>query len=185
MLENVDMLNAEETLWHCQKVTMKNVVAKGNYFGMDCSDAAIDGFTLVGDYSFDGAQNLTIRHAKMLSKDAFWNCENVTVYDSFISGEYFGWNAKNITLVNCTIESLQGFCYIENLIMKNCQLINTNLSFEYSTIDVQINSSIDSVKNPYAGRIAAEKIDEVIFDDLDIKREQTKIITQNKDAIAG
>ena len=68
-----------------------------------------------------GAKNVEIHNAKMLSKDAFWNSENVTVYDSFISGEYLGWNAKNLTLVNCTIESLQGMCYIDNLVMKNLQ----------------------------------------------------------------
>lgn len=56
---------------------------------------------------------MEIRNSTLLSKDAFWNSENVTVYDSFISGEYLGWNAKNLTLVNCTIESLQGLCYIE------------------------------------------------------------------------
>ena len=42
--------------------------------------------------------------------------KNVTVYDSFITGEYLGWNAKNLTLINCTIESLQGLCYIDNLV---------------------------------------------------------------------
>lgn len=87
----------------------------------------------------------------MLSKDAFWNSENVTVYDSFISGEYLGWNAKNLTLINCTIESLQGMCYIENLVMKNCRLIHTALAFEYSTVDAQIQGKIDSVLNPSGG----------------------------------
>lgn len=65
-----------------------------------------------------GCHNVTIRNSNILSKDAFWNSENITVYDSFISGEYLGWNAKNLTLINCTIESLQGMCYIDNLVMK-------------------------------------------------------------------
>ena len=67
------------------------------------------------------AENVEIHNSKLLSKDAFWNSDHVTVYDSFISGEYLGWNAKNLTLINCTIESLQGMCYIDNLIMKNCK----------------------------------------------------------------
>ena len=54
--------------------------------------------------------------------------ENVTVYDSVIIGEYLAWNTKNITFVNCTIESLQGLCYIEGLKMVNCKLINTTLA---------------------------------------------------------
>ncbi|OPJ56122.1 DUF3737 family protein [Clostridium oryzae] len=113
----------------------------------------------------------------MLSKDALWNCENVTVYDSFISGEYLGWNSKNLTFVNCIIESLQGLCYIDNLKMKNCQLLNTTLAFEYSTVDVQINGNIDSVINPSGGVIRAEGIDELIMDETKIDPEKTQVIT--------
>lgn len=115
----------------------------------------------------------------MLSKDAFWNCENVTVYDSFISGEYLGWNAKNVTLINCTIESEQGMCYMDNLKMENCRLLNTNLAFEYATVDAQINSKIDSVKNPISGKIRAKQIDEIIFDNPDVKKENTDIVTED------
>ena len=107
---------------------------------------------------------MEIRRAKMLSKDAFWNSENVTVYDSFIAGEYLGWNAKNLTLINCTIESLQGMCYIENLVMKNCRLLNTTLAFEYSTVNVEIDGKIDSVMNPSGGSIKADYIGELIVE---------------------
>ena len=179
VMDQVDMTNASETLWNCSQVTMKNVTAKGDYFAMGSSDIEIDGFTLVGNYSFDGVKNLTIRNAKLLSKDAFWNSENVTVYDSFISGEYLGWNSKNVTLINCTIESLQGMCYMENVVLKNCKLLNTNLAFEYSTVDATVDSNIESVKNPYAGKIVAKGIKEVIFDNPEMKAENTEIITEN------
>ena len=112
----------------------------------------------------------------MLSKDAFWNTNNVTVYDSYISGEYLGWNSKNLTFINCTIESLQGMCYIDNLIMKNCTLINTTLAFEYSNVNVDINGKIDSVFNPSSGVIKAEKIGELIMDKDKIDPEKTNII---------
>ena len=129
-LTNVSFPDAAETLWSCEDVKMNNVMAKGTYFAMNCKNMMIDGLTLYGDYSFDGVENVEIHNSKLLSKDAFWNSDHVTVYDSFISGEYLGWNAKNLTLINCTIESLQGMCYIDNLIMKNCKLINTTLAFE-------------------------------------------------------
>jgi hypothetical protein len=177
-LENVNMTNAGETLWNCDEISFKNVTAKGDYFGMNSTNIIIDGFQLVGNYSFDGGKNIEIRNAKMLSKDAFWNCENVTVYDSFISGEYLGWNSKNLTFINCTIESLQGLCYIDNLVMKNCQLLNTTLAFEYSTVDVQINSNIDSIKNPSGGVIRAESIGELIMDETKIDSNKTQIITE-------
>lgn len=175
-LENVDLPHAEETLWHCKDVVMSNVVAKGDYFAMNCSDMKLDGFRLVGNYCFDGCRNVEVHHAKMLSKDAFWNCDNVTVYDSYICGEYLGWNSKNITFVNCVIESLQGMCYMENLVMKNCKLLNTTLAFEYSTVDVEVDGTIESVKNPSAGVIKAEKIKELILEEQEIDPSQTTII---------
>ena len=176
MLDHVFLPHAEETLWHCQKVTMKEVSARGDYFAMNCSDMQISDFELVGNYSFDGVKNAEIHHAKMLSKDAFWNSENVTVYDSFISGEYLGWNAKNLTLINCTIESLQGMCYIENLVMKNCKLLNTTLAFEYSTLDVEITGEITSVLNPASGILRVEGIDTLILDPTKIDPSKTQII---------
>lgn len=175
-LEHVSLPNAEETLWHCNGVTMKDVTAKGHYFAMNSQNMKIDGFELVGNYSFDGAKNVEIHNAKMLSKDAFWNSENVTVYDSFISGEYLGWNAKNLTLINCTIESLQGMCYIENLVMKNCKLLNTTLAFEYSTVDVEIQGKVDSVLNPAGGIIRAGSIGELILEKDKIDPKKTEIV---------
>lgn len=176
VLENVDFPNAQETLWSCEQVKMDRVTAKGDYFAMNCTDMKLNDFKLVGNYSFDGAKNVEIRNAKMLSKDAFWNSENVTVYDSFISGEYLGWNAKNLTLVNCTIESLQGMCYIDSLVMKNCKLINTTLAFEYSTVDADIHGKIDSVLNPSGGTIRAEHIGDLIIEKDKIDPSKTKII---------
>lgn len=181
-LKNVSFPNADETLWNCEQVLMENVMAKGDYFAMNCQDMELDGFTLTGNYSFDGAKNVIIRNAKMLSKDAFWNTENVTVYDSFISGEYLGWNAKNLTLINCTIESLQGMCYIDNLVMKGCKLINTTLAFEYSSVEAQIDSKIDSVMNPASGTIRADYIESLIMEKDKIDPQKTKIICGKQSA---
>lgn len=179
-LERVNFANAEETLWHCQDVEMKDVYAKGDYFAMNSRNMKIDGLELLGNYSFDGVSNMEIRNSRLISKDAFWNSENVTVYDSFISGEYLGWNAKNLTLVNCTIESLQGLCYIDNLVMKNCKLVHTTLAFEYSSVDADISGKIDSVMNPSQGRIVADAIGELILEKDKVDPEKTVIICRNK-----
>ncbi len=175
-LDHVDFPHADETFWNCSQVEMHRVSARGNYFAMGCSDIKIDGFHLVGDYSFDGCKNVEISNAKMLSKDAFWNCENVTVRDSYISGEYIGWNSKNVTFINCTIESLQGFCYMENVVLRGCKILNTTLAFEYSTVDCETDSVIDSVKNPTSGRIVCKKINEMIWDDPNIDSSKTEIV---------
>ena len=159
---------------------MEHITAKGDYFAMNSSNMRISDLTLYGNYSFDGAKNVVIRNSKLLSKDAFWNSDNVTVYDSFISGEYLGWNAKNLTLINCTIESLQGMCYIDNLVMKNCKLINTTLAFEYSTVDADIVGKIDSVLNPSGGVIRADVIDELTIEKDKVDPGKTKIICRKE-----
>lgn len=167
-LEHVNLPNAQETLWNCKDIHLSHVTARGDYFGMNSEDISIDDFTLVGNYAFDGAKNVEVRNAKLISKDAFWNCENVTVYDSLIIGEYLGWNSKNITFINCSIESNQGMCYMDHLMIENGKIINTDLAFEYSTVDVTATTIIDSVKNPISGSIKAKDIGELILDDEEI-----------------
>ena len=163
-LTDVALTDAKETLWSCNGVKLSSVTAKGDYFAMNSSDMEVESLKLDGNYSFDGVRNSVVRNSRLISKDAFWNSENVTVYDSFISGEYLGWNSKNLTFINCTIESLQGLCYIDNLVMKNCKLVNTTLAFEYSVLDAEVSTSIDSVFNPKEGTITAPHIKELILE---------------------
>lgn len=176
VFDNVTLTNAEETLWSCKNVEMNNVTARGNYFAMNSENMKLNNFQLVGNYSFDGCKNVEIHNSKLMSKDAFWNTDNVTVYDSVISGEYLGWNAKNLTLINCTIESLQGMCYIDNLVMKNCKLINTTLAFEYSSVEADIDGTIDSVMNPTSGRITADHIEKLIMEKDKVDTTKTMIV---------
>ncbi len=172
ILENVEMPDAAETLWSCTDVTLKNVTANGAYFGMNCQNVTADNLILNGDYCFDGAQNITVRNSRLMSKDSFWNSKNVTVYNSCISGEYLGWNSENLTFIDCTLESLQGLCYIKNLKLVNCRLINTTLAFEYSTVEADICGGVDSIKNPLGGKITADSIGELILeaDKVDVSK---------------
>ena len=175
-LENVNLTRAEETLWSCEDVEIKNVCAHGDYFAMNCENVRVYGLNLDGNYGFDGCKNLLVEDSKLLSKDAFWNCENVTVRNSFISGEYLAWNSKNVTFENCTIESLQGLCYVQNLMLHGCRTLDTTLAFEYSSVDVEILGSITSVKNPLSGVIRAMEIGEVIIEKECVDPAATKII---------
>jgi hypothetical protein len=178
-LDQVDMPIAHESLWHCDTVRLHNVTAKGDYFGANSTDVSADGLRLSGNYAFDGARDVTIRNSTILSKDAFWNSDNVTVYNSIVVGEYLGWNSRNLTLINCTIESLQGLCYVENLVLRNCRLLNSTLTFEYSTVDADISTEIDSVMNPAGGTIRAKGIGELILDPSQIDPTRTTIITES------
>lgn len=183
-LENMDITDARETLWQCEKVNIKNLKVFGNYFGMNCTGVRAENFELHGDYGFDGAKDVIIRDALLETKDAFWNCENVTVIGSKISGEYFGWNSKNITLINCEIESLQGFCYIDGLKLINCRLKNTTLAFEYcKDIDAEIVGEVDSVKNPVNGIITADGIGQLIMERDKVDVNKTTIVIRRKNAV--
>lgn len=175
-LRRVTFSDAAETLWHCRGVTMEDVTARGDYFALDSSDMTVSRLTLIGNYCFDGVKNATIRSSRLLSKDAFWNSENVTVYDSYIAGEYLGWNAKNLTFVNCTIESLQGLCYIDRLVLRNCKLLNTSLAFEYSTLEADIRGGVDSILNPAGGTITADEIGELRIEPDRVDPTKTKIL---------
>ena len=176
-LRHVSFANAAETLWECDGVTLSDVTAKGDYFAMNSRNMTADNLTLYGNYSFDGCRNLTVRNSRLLSKDAFWNCEDVRAENCFISGEYLGWNTKRLTLVDCTVESLQGLCYVEDLVLRNCRLLNTTLAVEYSTVDAEIVGRVDSVKNPTSGRIVADEIGELILESKRIDPAKTEILT--------
>lgn len=178
VLKNVNFYHAQETLWSCSDVEMEKITARGDYFAMNSRNLKVSELELSGNYGFDGCENLKISHSRLLTKDAFWNCNNVTVKDSYICGEYFGWNSSNIVLENCTIESLQGLCYIHGLKMINCKLINTTLSFEYSDVDATIEGYIDSVKNPSSGKIRAGSIGELIMEEERVDIHATKIETE-------
>ncbi len=179
-LINCTLPNAQETFWGCKYINLTDVSAKGDYFAMNAENIKAENLTIHGNYAFDGAKNIEIRGARLISKDAFWNSENVTVYDATIIGEYLGWNSKNVTFVNCTIESNQGLCYMDNVKLVNCKLLNTDLAFEFSTVDAEVTTEIDSVKNPIAGKIAAKRIKELILDESLVDVTKTEIKTEEK-----
>ena len=182
-LFNVKLNNALETMWNCHDITLHDCYIKGDYFAMNSHNIECNNIKIDGNYCFDGGKNIVIKNAILNSEDSFWNCENVTVYDSTIIGEYLGWNSKNITFINCNMESLQGFCYMENLKLVNCKL-NVTLAFEYSTVDADINSKIDSVKNPNGGIIRSLGIGKLILDD-NIKTSKNACKYEVKECIAS
>ena len=165
-LENVQLPDAQETLWHCRNVELKNVqVDHADYLFMHGENIRIEDYLQNGNYSFQYCKNVEIRNAIINSKDAFWNTENVTVYDSELNGEYLGWHSHNLRLVNCKISGTQPLCYTHDLIMENCTMADDcELAFEYASVQATIKSPIHSVKNPRTGSITAESYGEIIID---------------------
>ena len=176
-LENVCLPFAQETLWECSDITLKNVKAAGDYFGMNCTDMQIEGLDLDGNYCVDGAKNITVKNSTLISKDAFWNSENITCINCRISGEYIGWNSRNMRFIDCEIESMQGLCFICGLYMRGCRLSGTTLCFEYcSAVDAVIEGHIESVKNPISGVIKAGSIGEMILEPSRVDVSRTNIV---------
>lgn len=166
-LENVQIPDAQETLWHCRNVELRNVqVEKADYLFMHGENIRIENYRQQGNYSFQYCKNVEIRNAEIHSKDAFWNTENVTVYDSVLDGEYLGWHSKNLRLVNCRISGTQPLCYATDLVMENCTMADDcDLAFESSTLRATIDGPVHSVKNPRSGSITAECYGHIIIDE--------------------
>lgn len=165
-LENIRIPDAQETLWHCRNVRLKNVeVDHADYLFMHSENIVIEDYRQNGNYSFQYCKNVEIRNAVINSKDAFWNTENVTVYDSEINGEYLGWHSTNLRLVNCRISGTQPLCYAHNLVMENCTMDDScDLAFEYTSVHATIHSPVHSVKNPRTGSITADSYGDIIID---------------------
>ncbi|EKO3956938.1 DUF3737 family protein [Vibrio fluvialis] len=82
--------------------------------------------------------------------------------------------------MNCTIRGEQPLCYAQDLVMENCVMEETDLCFEYATLNAEIISDIMSVKNPLSGYIKARSIGDIIIDENSRDSNACKIETQTK-----
>lgn len=55
-LINCNIPNAQETMWNCKDIVLKDVNATGDYFGLNAVNVDIDHFNLIGNYAFDGVE---------------------------------------------------------------------------------------------------------------------------------
>ena len=61
--------------------------------------------------------------------------------------------------------------------LKNTSLIHSNLVFEYcKDIDANLNTEVESIKNPISGEIKAPRIKQLIIDPQKVDPATTKII---------
>lgn len=166
-IENVEMNDADEVFWRCERINVKNLkLHGGTYPFMFSTGISVDGLESDSKYVFQYVKDVVIRNAKITTKDAFWEVENVTIYDSELNGEYLGWHSKNLRLVNCHISGEQPLCYAHDLKLENCTFdASCDRAFEYSTLDADICGAITNIKNPTSGRIVADSIGSVTLDE--------------------
>ena len=119
-IENVTMNDADEVFWRCNGIRIKNLKLQRN-LSFHVQQQHLCGRTgKQQQVCVPVREKCRIHHAKITTKDAFWEVENVTIYDSELNGEYLGWHSKNLRLVNCHITGEQPLCYAHDLILENC-----------------------------------------------------------------
>ena len=157
-------IDSKEFGWKCNNITITNSNINSEYVLLDSNNVTLDNVEFSGKYSFQYINNLTITNSNLNTKDAFWHSKNVTVKNSIIKGEYLAWFSDGLTLIDCTIIGTQPFCYCKNLKLINCKMIDCDLAFEYSDVEADVRSHVDSIKNPKSGTITVDSVGEVIMD---------------------
>ena len=168
-LENVKINDADETFWKVDGLKLKNVeLHEGTYPFMFSTDIYVDGLKSDAKYVFQYCRNVEIHHADILTKDSFWECENVVVYDSSLNGEYLAWHSKNVKLVRCHISGEQPLCYMDGITLKDCTFdAACDRAFEDSrNIQAEIKGAITEIKNPVNGRIVADEVGKITYDEF-------------------
>ncbi len=155
---------SQEFGWKSDRITLSHCRITSEYLFLDSSNIRLDHVKMQGKYSFQYVKNMEIEDSYLDTKDAFWHTENVTVRNSVVKGEYLAWYSKNLTLIDCKIIGTQPLCYCQGLKLVGCTMVDTDLSFEYSEVEADVRGRIDSVKNPKSGRIVADEIGEIIWE---------------------
>lgn len=166
---NIDLAGcqivSQEFGWKSSNITLKDSSITAEYLFLDSNHVKLENVNMKGKYSFQYMEDLEIRDSYLDTKDAFWHSKNVTVVNSTLKGEYLAWFSENLTLINCHISGTQPLCYCKNLKLINCTMEATDLSFEYSEVEAEINGYVDSIKNPKCGHITVDSVGEVIMTD--------------------
>ena len=156
---------SQEFGWKSSGITLKDTSVTAEYIFMDSRNVVLENVQMKGKYSFQYMENLTIRNSNLDTKDAFWHSKNVTVENSVLKGEYLAWFSEGLTLINCHIIGTQPLCYCKDLKLVNCTMEATDLSFEYSDVEADIQGHVDSIKNPRTGHITVDSVGEILMTD--------------------
>lgn len=170
-------IDSVEFGWKTANTKLYDSSIISEYIFLDARDIEIERLDFKGKYSFQYVEDLVIRDSVLDTKDAFWHSKNVTVTDSVVRGEYLAWFSEGLTLIRCKIIGTQPFCYCKGLRLIDCEMTDCDLSFEYSDVEADIRGRIDSVKNPRSGRICADSIGEIIYEDP-IMESNAEVVTR-------
>ena len=145
--------------WSVQGIAMEDCTVESEYFMMRSANLTFREVQMKGKYSFQYITDSVFEDCVFDTKDAFWHAKNVTIRNSTIKGEYLAWYSENITFENCKIIGTQPLCYCYGLKLINCEMTDTDLSFERSHVEATLTAPIVSIKNPLSGHIYVPKAD--------------------------
>ncbi|MBO5315818.1 MAG: DUF3737 family protein [Clostridia bacterium] len=174
-VENCDIISPEFG-WFTSGINMKNTTVAGEYFMLRSEGLVFENVTLNGKYSLQYIENSTFDGCNFNTKDAFWHAKNVVVKNSYIKGEYLGWYCENVTFENCCLEGTQPLCYCKGLRIINCEMRECDLAFEKSDVFAEVNSFVDSIKNPASGKVVISSLGELIMTD---KKALCNVVVKN------
>jgi len=148
--------------WKTANTRMTKSKLASEYAFFDSKNVFLENVEFNGKYSFQYVENLEIINCNLDTKDAFWHSKNVTVKNSVVKGEYLAWFSEGLTLENCKIIGTQPLCYCKDLKLIDCEMVDCDLSFEYSDVDATVKGFVQSIKNPRSGKICVDEVGEII-----------------------
>lgn len=171
-VSNCDIVSPE-LFWKCNQVNIDHSRIESEYLLFESKNVTIDDMEMKGKYSFQYVENMTITNSKLDTKDAFWHGKNITVVDSIVKGEYLGWYSENLKFIRCKIIGTQPLCYCKGLVLEDCTMEQTDLSFERSEVDATIIGRIEGIKNPLRGRIHVGEIGDLLIEEQYVNKADT------------
>ena len=157
--------------WSVQGIDMEQCMVQSEYFMMRSDHLTFRNVEMKGKYSFQYITDSVFEDCVFDTKDAFWHAKNITVRNSVVKGEYLAWYSENIIFENCKIIGTQPLCYCRNLKLVDCEMIDTDLSFERSEVEAVLTAPVVSIKNPLSGHIYVPDVGEIIMDIPEVKGE--------------
>lgn len=172
-------IESTEFGWKTDRTVLTDSKLTAEYAFFDAKNVSLKNVAFKGKYSFQYVENLEISDSVLDTKDAFWHAKNVTVKDSVIKGEYLAWFSEGLTLIRCKIIGTQPLCYCKELKLIDCEMVDCDLSFEYSDVDATVKGYVESIKNPKSGTITVDEVGEIITEES-IYETSARIVVQKK-----
>ena len=158
-------INSDEFGWHNEGVKLINCKLFGVYHFLSSSNITMDNVEVKAKYIFQYSNNINLYNVTIDTKDCLWHAKNAYCKNCTFTGEYLAWYSENVVLENCHIDSIQPLCYCKKLKLINCTMKNSNLAFEYSDVEADIHSHVDSIRDVLSGKIIVDSLGEYVQDE--------------------